>query len=116
MAALRYVVLHHTGHGEDHFDLMVETSPQAKLDTWRLNEWPIRTVLTTAQFLTPHRREYLTYEGPVSSNRGSVRRVHEGTHQVVADIVAMLTIRVETGDVWHLYRAATSPVHVVPGA
>jgi len=38
---LRYVVLHHSGYGEDHFDLMFEVSPTDPLMTLRSPVWPI---------------------------------------------------------------------------
>jgi hypothetical protein len=78
IAALHYVVLRHTGHGEAHFDLMIEPTAGADtLLTWRADQWP----LADGTRLTPlgeHRRVYLTYEGPVSGGRGEVRRVAEG--------------------------------------
>ena len=76
---LRYVVLHHTGHGPDHFDLMVEWSPgSALLATWRIT--PGRgDAETSAEQLDDHRRAYLDYEGEVSGGRGVVTRVDAGT-------------------------------------
>ena len=86
---LRYVVLHHTGYGEDHFDLMLEVSAHDPLITLRSPVWPI---LEDVQ-LTPlgeHRREYLSYEGPVSGGRGDVKRVAAGTYDGSGDGVNML--------------------------
>lgn len=74
---LRYVVLHHTGHGEAHFDLMLETEPERALWTFRAPDWPIRSRVELAP-LPDHRRAYLEYEGPVSGGRGQVRRVEAG--------------------------------------
>jgi hypothetical protein len=78
MAALRYVVLHHEGLSEPHFDLMFESADDSLLATWRANEWPIHhgSVLTK---LADHRRAYLDYEGPLTGDRGSVKRVTAGT-------------------------------------
>lgn len=76
---LRFVVLHHTGLGEPHFDLMLERSPGGPLQTFRLPDWPV----TRRMSLTPlgdHRPDYLDYEGPVSGGRGAVRRVAAGTY------------------------------------
>ena len=75
--ALRYVVLRHDGIAEPHYDLMFETEPGSLLATWRSPVWPIgdRVRLTP---LPPHRRDYLEYEGPVSGNRGEVKRVARG--------------------------------------
>lgn len=78
---MRYVVLHHTGWGENHFDLMVETDPKGLLLTWRLDGWP---QFVCAVPISPHRRTYLNYEGPVSQNRGTVRRIEQGSYRVLS--------------------------------
>jgi hypothetical protein len=56
---LRYVILHHGGIADPHFDLMFETLPGSDLATWRSQAWPIEepTPLTR---LKDHRRLYLT--------------------------------------------------------
>ena len=76
-AELRYVVLRHEGFGDAHFDLMFESSRGSPLMTWRSPVWPLQrpTPLTK---LPDHRQEYLQYEGEISRNRGSVRRVDSG--------------------------------------
>jgi hypothetical protein len=87
---MRYVVLHHTGYGPDHFDLMFE--PPAgdasggnaeTLETFRAASWPIPSESLTLERLGRHRRAYLEYEGPVSRGRGSVRRVASGRYRIV---------------------------------
>jgi hypothetical protein len=77
MPTLRYVVLHHTGFDEAHFDLMIESAPAGALTTWRCPRWPLASgdELTS---LADHRCDYLDYEGLVSNNRGQVRRVAAG--------------------------------------
>jgi len=65
---------------ERHFDLMFETDINQKLLTFAIAELPsvlVNDVLFTK--LDNHRREYLTYEGPLSENRGSVTRHSHGT-------------------------------------
>ena len=82
--ALRYVVLRHDGIPDPHFDLMFETSPGSMLATWRSPQWPV----AADSLLTPlpdHRADYLTYEGPVSGGRGTVRRVRQGFHRIRHD-------------------------------
>jgi hypothetical protein len=76
---LRYVVLRHDGIDQPHFDLMFETFEGSALATWRSDEWPI-TSTTRTERIGDHRRDYLDYEGPLSGNRGFVRRVDAGTH------------------------------------
>ncbi len=77
---MRYVILHHTGWTEDHFDLMLETDNASPLLTWRLDRWPDPTAITP---LPAHRRAYLEYEGPVSNDRGQVRRVASGSYSTI---------------------------------
>jgi hypothetical protein len=81
---LRYVILHHTGHGEPHYDLMLQIAQSHPLSTWRIlrppTEWHEKTPATR---LPDHRDAYLTYEGPVSNNRGSVKRIADGIAKVI---------------------------------
>ncbi|MEM8873908.1 MAG: hypothetical protein AAGD32_06570 [Planctomycetota bacterium] len=80
---LRYVVLHHTGYDEDHFDVMVERERGGVLRTWRSATWPISGTVTP---IHDHRRKYLDYEGPISGGRGEVRRVAAGTCESPIDL------------------------------
>ena len=86
---LRYVVLHHTGYGQPHYDLMCETAPHALLLTIRLSEWPI-TAATRRERLPDHRRIYLDYEGPVSNNRGHVHRVESGACTISPERITLI--------------------------
>ena len=79
--SLRYVVLLHEGFGDTHYDLMFETTAGSELLTWRCAEWPLRTGLILKP-LALHRRAYLEYEGPLSNNRGRVRRVAWGQYEL----------------------------------
>ena len=88
---VRYVVLRHEGVAEPHFDLMVEMKPGGKLATWRTPVWPIKEA-TKVTSLELHRREYLTYEGPVSGDRGTVRRVDEGTCLIMRGEIWTITL------------------------
>jgi len=80
VAPLRFVILRHEGFDEDHFDLMFESEPGGPLVTWRSPIWPLEDQ-TPLQRLSDHRRDYLSYEGPVSNDRGSVKRIAEGTFE-----------------------------------
>lgn len=93
---LRYAVLHHTGIDEPHFDLLFELQKGALLACWRSACWPI-TQATTLQRLADHRREYLDYEGPISGNRGEVRRVAGGEFWLEAACEEALQIRSQEG-------------------
>jgi len=78
MSPLRYVVLRHEGVIPPHYDLMFETAAGSKLATWRSEIWPINRPVSLER-LGDHRRDYLEYEGPLSGDRGFVRRVTSGT-------------------------------------
>lgn len=90
-----------------HFDLMLHVGDV--LRTWVLYQLPeawsallsgapavaIRTDAagaSMAEEIQPHRLDYLTLEGPLSGNRGSVRRLDRGTYD--ADDVSDRRIRV----------------------
>jgi hypothetical protein len=77
MPLLRYAILHHTTTDGAHYDVMIESSPVGPLLTWRIAEWPV-VEPTPAMRLPDHRRAYLTYEGAISGDRGTVRRVEGG--------------------------------------
>lgn len=63
-----------------HFDLMFETA--AGLLTWAVDRLPvIGQPPQPALSLPLHRAAYLDYEGPVSGDRGSVRRVQAGIYR-----------------------------------
>ena len=73
----RFVILEHD-HPHLHWDLMLETG--TVLRTWRLAEPPEPGKTVAAEPLGEHRLTYLDYEGPVSGNRGQVRRWEFGTY------------------------------------
>ena len=94
----RYVVLHHQlsegqrlrreSHAledvsESHFDWMFENDEA--LWTWATASHPLLEQVTRlpAAKLADHRKAYLTKEGPVSNDRGSVTRVEEGEFDIV---------------------------------
>ena len=83
-ATLRYAVLHHTGHGPPHYDLLFETAPGSPLLTFRSPVWPV-TSETRLERLPDHRSMYLDYEGPVSDGRGEVRAVARGRCELSRD-------------------------------
>jgi hypothetical protein len=72
---LRFVLLHHDWP-TPHFDLMLEQNDH--LRTWRLPTTFDGTQSVPVIALREHRLAYLDYEGPVSGNRGQVRRVDSG--------------------------------------
>jgi hypothetical protein len=71
----RFVILEHDWP-HLHWDLMLEDGP--RLRTWRLAQPPRPACDVQAEAIGDHRLDYLDYEGPVSGNRGSVRRWDAG--------------------------------------
>ncbi|MBC8356055.1 MAG: hypothetical protein H8E66_29100 [Planctomycetes bacterium] len=87
MKTRQFVVLRHepgkAGPRELHWDLMLEFGDS--LRTWALLTEPQFGEEILADELPRHRSEYLTYEGPVSNGRGSVRRFDHGTFELAED-------------------------------
>ena len=79
---MKFVVHHHTSRpGEDdHYDLMIDEGDT--LATWRVSlEGMARLIggdTAGATKIADHRREYLSYEGPVSCDRGMVKIMDSG--------------------------------------
>lgn len=74
------VLLEHTlPGGQRHFDLLIDPGGEAALATWRVDVdvAAAAPIVCRAERIGDHRRIYLTYEGPLSGGRGSVRRVGE---------------------------------------
>jgi len=76
----RYVILLHETPVDyergTHFDLMLESGEG--LLTWSLDQLPSAGTMAIAERLADHRLTYLDYEGPLSGDRGNVRRVDGG--------------------------------------
>lgn len=110
MPMLRFVILEHDWNGV-HYDLMMEQGDILK--TWQLAS-PIQPGRQGAILLPDHRLEYLTYEGPVSRDRGNVVRVAEGGYEatVATDqcwkmvlqgtLRGSITLRLEAENRWQL--------------
>jgi hypothetical protein len=72
---MRFAVLSHDWPSP-HFDLLIEHRNACR--TWRLPLWPLPETPIAVERIADHRSIYLTYEGPVSGNRGTVMRVDAG--------------------------------------
>jgi len=77
----RCVILHHEtpvdAAVDSHLDFMLEANDE--LITWRWSEIPQANLVFVAPRLANHRMEYLTFEGKLSDNRGTVIRIDQGT-------------------------------------
>ncbi|MEM1444550.1 MAG: hypothetical protein AAGF84_00705 [Planctomycetota bacterium] len=90
MLRLQTVLLRHARRGDTHYDWMFETpgpgARTAPLTTFRVatawRDWPRRGRIALTP-LPPHRRVYLTKQGPVSGDRGFVTRIAHGTLDVL---------------------------------
>lgn len=79
--SLRFAILHHQVKGGEHWDFLLEH--EGKLLSWQLFHYPLSSgnYPITCRRLADHRLMYLDYEGPVSRDRGHVRRVDSGHFQ-----------------------------------
>jgi hypothetical protein len=112
----RFVILRHECPTDylrpSHWDVMFEVA--GALRTWALvklpNEWVVslggddRQIAANqkqqsigCEELGLHRLDYLTFEGPLTDNRGNVQRIEEGRFRVLA----------ESHDMWELQLAGT---------
>lgn len=73
----RFVILRHD-HPFLHWDFLLEMDEL--LESWRLLREPVLSEWIRAEKLPDHRSVYLTYEGPVSRDRGTVSRVLSGSY------------------------------------
>lgn len=84
----RWVFLRHEmqpdAERSSHYDLMIErmSSENASLESWACEELLFAPAdaqrVSDIRKLADHRIDYLDYEGEISGNRGSVRRLSQG--------------------------------------
>jgi hypothetical protein len=79
----RFTILEHNWPAL-HWDFLLEAG--SVLRAWRLLAVPVPGSTVPAEQNADHRFVYLDYEGPVSGDRGSVRRWDAGTFEWVADV------------------------------
>jgi hypothetical protein len=93
-----FVILHHTDYGEDHFDVMFAVG--GVLRTWQLlsdpREIPVGDSISASP-LPDHRLAYLSYEGPVSRDRGFVERLVAGTYEADGWESETICVELDTG-------------------
>lgn len=76
----RFALLEHD-RPHRHWDFFLEVGPVLK--AWRLLSEPAPGIDIPAEPIGDHRSIYLDYEGPLSGDRGSVRRWDGGTFEWV---------------------------------
>jgi hypothetical protein len=87
----RFVILEHD-HPSLHWDFMLESGDV--LRTWRLAQPPSPGVAVAAEPSFDHRPFYLDYEGPVSGDRGTVKRWDAGTYRLEHEEAGVLILAV----------------------
>jgi len=92
----RFVILEHD-HPTLHWDIMLELG--GVLKTWRLPAPPPEDS-RQAISIGDHRLAYLDYEGPVSGQRGTVKRWDAGTYETLAQTASAWMVRLR-GARWH---------------
>ena len=107
-ATSRCVVLFHQVGNSDHWDLMLEV--QNRLWTWRMSELPTINQTVTGERIIDHRIHYLDYEGPVSNNRGIVKRVRAGRYQWVQPAENRLAILHFDKETWNVRLEHKNPI------
>ncbi len=90
MCSGRFAILEHRTEQGVHWDFLLEWDDV--LRTWALERPPAPGLPIAATRLLDHRKLYLDYEGPVSRNRGSVRRWDCGTYQLLAESERSLVV------------------------
>jgi hypothetical protein len=65
---------------------MFETATGSPLITWRAAAWPPTNPVNpiTLHRIADHRHDYLEFEGPLSNDRGHVRRIEGGSFELLS--------------------------------
>jgi hypothetical protein len=93
----RFVIQQHRTRDAVHYDLMLDRGDGGRLATWSLAAMPPAAGASCpAKRLADHRRVYLTYEGPLSGDRGEVHIAAAGTWALEADAPDRLVLRLES--------------------
>lgn len=103
---LRFAILAHRINESVHWDLLLELPERDGLAAWRIHrppeQWPhthqdpaAPDSWLTVEELAPHRKVYLTYEGPVSGNRGTVEQVDGGRLTIHRYAEQSVTVTIE---------------------
>ena len=87
---MKFVIHFHQDHHseEDHYDFMVEPVDTTELlFTWRIKKSDMPLLqsgsIITAFKIQDHRKKYLSYEGPISCDRGRVEIFDSGKYETV---------------------------------
>ncbi len=84
--AKRFVIQEHRSGGGVHWDLMLERG--SVLETWRIGCGPLEMIGATkvsAVKIFDHALKFLSFEGALSGDKGSVQIADKGTYQIKAE-------------------------------
>ena len=112
----RFVILHHHQIENPHWDLMLERDES--LATWQVAAnpatWSANPI--TCRRIFDHRKKYLNYQGPLSDDRGQVKRHETGNFHPIEiserhwsielqsqKLTGTLSLTQITDDQWYLY-------------
>lgn len=85
------LLAHHLPDGTFHYDWLLDPGDNRPLIAFRTQAYIPDVASFDATRIQPHRRLYLEYEGPISGNRGEVRRIASGRCIVQVDAVKHFT-------------------------
>jgi hypothetical protein len=69
-----------SGDKRNHLELFLDLDGMGPLETWQCprNAWDPNSKYCRFIQMPPHRRTYLTYNGPIRGNRGNLRILRRG--------------------------------------
>ncbi len=95
----KFVIQEHIQKNSRHWDLMLQQGDV--LATWQIplppSQWPGKPV--SCRKIFDHRLQYLTYEGPLTQNRGSVKIYAAGTCQIVDSLKNYWRINLQSDNI-----------------
>jgi hypothetical protein len=86
----RFAILEHDSPAV-HWDFMLES--RGALRTWRMAPLASLSGETACESIADHRLAYLEYEGPVSNDRGNVRRLCAGHYVMIRETAATIEVQ-----------------------
>ncbi len=110
-----FALLEHRTRTGAHWDLLVEVPDAERLITWRLSQNPLtQTGPIVAERIADHRRVYLEYEGPVSGDRGEVRRQDRGEAEWIARGPELYRLKLRGAHLAGMYEIKLDPASAEP--
>ena len=104
----RFALLEHSWNGL-HWDFFLERTEGGPLATWAVNSPIVVSQTLPARALDDHRAIYLEYEGDVSGNRGTVRRLDRGNYDVELWTPRHIRVRIQGAQLVGLVELSDEP-------